>query len=83
MDELKTYKEWCPQLEEEWDMHIVDDDGALQLNRQGRLNAPMSKTEASSYFMQCTVEGSASNILEASKNTKVAAVSSSGVLRGV
>lgn len=55
-DELKTYSEWCPILEKENSMKILDDDGGRQLERENKLNNKITKQEAFNYFIINTVE---------------------------
>ena len=53
---LMTYKEWCPILEQENNMKILDDDGYNQLKRDKKTEDKLTRQEASNYFMMCTVE---------------------------
>lgn len=55
MEELKIYKEWLPILESENGVKIIDDDGGRALSSEGRLDTPITKAEATNYFLRCTV----------------------------
>ena len=51
-----TYKEWCPILEVENNIKIIDDDGYRHVKRDNKLNTKLTKQEALNYFYMCTVE---------------------------
>lgn len=53
---LFTYKEWCPILEKENNMRIIDDDGATQVRRDRKTDTKLTKQEAFQYFIMNTVE---------------------------
>ena len=53
---LMTYEEWCPILEIENNIKIIDDDGYRHVKRDNKLNTKLTKQEALDYFYMCTVE---------------------------
>jgi hypothetical protein len=58
MDEvLKTYVEWLPIFEAENNMKVIDNDGARNLQYEGRLDELLTKQEAFRYFICCTMIG--------------------------
>ena len=50
------YKEWCPILEIENNIKIIDDDGYRHVKRDNKLNTKLTKQEALDYFYMCTVK---------------------------
>ncbi len=57
MEDLKTYLQWCPILELESGMKIVDDDGSKALAAENKTDALLSKREAYEYFYRNTMVG--------------------------
>ena len=66
-ENLKTYKDWSSELEQERGVKIIDDDGARALASEGRLDELITKQEAEKYFVRCTISGLGSSIANAAR----------------
>lgn len=67
MEEMKKYSEWRPIFEKLNDVRVLDDDGGMQVERDGKTDSLMSRKEAWNYFLHNTISGITTKNIEMSK----------------
>ncbi len=61
---LKTYYDWKKVYEESNNIKVLDDDGAIDLDKEGRLEQTLTYEEALPYLLRCTIIGRSEDIIK-------------------